>query len=153
MAMRLFRNIAYLASALLVLLPGCSMFDDGSVDSMQILRERIQAVVTDPERAETMLASVDRMDQLLIESSELLANTAQAERVLFIDYDSTPQDFEALFSATRRNRQAFQEAILDVHLAIKAQATPDEWPLIRPVQADAVSARVESLVLAALDQR
>ena len=40
---------------------------------MENLREQVQAIVTDPERAETMLASVDRMDKLLIESADLLA--------------------------------------------------------------------------------
>jgi hypothetical protein len=139
------------AVALLVLLSGCSMFGSDSSDPMDSLREQVQAVVTDPERAETILLSIDRMDQLLIESAKLLAKAAQAERALFVDYDSTSQGFEALFSETRGDRQRFQESILEVHLGIKAQATPDEWEIIRPVQAVAVSAKVESLVLAALD--
>jgi hypothetical protein len=63
------------------------------------------------------------------------------------------QDYEALFAETRRARQRLQQAILDVHLEFKAQATPDEWQLIWPAQANAVSAKVESLLLAALDQR
>jgi hypothetical protein len=141
------------AVALLVLLSGCSMFGGDSSDPMDNLREQVQAVVTDPERAETILLSIDRMDQLLIESAELLAKAAQAERALFVDYDSTPRDFETLFSETRGDRQRLQESILDVHLDIKAQATPDEWQMIRPVQADAVSAKIGSLMLAALDQR
>ena len=146
-------NTAPLAVALLVLLSGCSMFGGDSPDPMENLRDQVQTVVTDPKRAETILALVDRMDQLLIESANLLAKTSQAERTLFIDYDSTAQEFEALFSETRRDRQRLQESILDVHLGIKAQATPDEWQVLRPVQASAVSAKVESLVLAALGQR
>ena len=142
-----------LAVGLFVLLSGCSMFGGDSTDPMDNLREQVQAIVPDPERAETILLSIDRMDQLLIESAELLAKAAQAERALFVDYDSTPQDFEALFSETRGDRRRLQESILDVHLGIKAQATPDEWQMIRPVQANAVSAKVGSLVLAALDQR
>ena len=121
-----FRNTAFLAVALIVLLSGCSMFGGDSSDPMENLREQVQAVVTDPERAKTILELVDRMDQLLIESADLMAKTSQAERTLFIDYDSTPQEFESLFSETRRDRQRFQKAILDVHLAIKAQATSDE---------------------------
>ena len=148
-----FRNTASLAVALIFLLSGCSMFGGNSSDPMENLREQVQAVVTDPERAKTILELVDRMDQLLIESADLMAKTSQAERTLFIDYDSTAQEFEALFSETRRDRQRLQESILDVHLGIKAQATPDEWQVLRPVQASAVSAKVESLVLAALGQR
>jgi hypothetical protein len=148
-----FSGIAFTVTSLFLLFAGCSTIGGDPIDPMENLREQVQAIVTDPERAETMLASVDRMDKLLIESADLLAKTVQAERVLFIDYDSTPQDFETLFSETRRDRQRLQEAILDVHLAIKAQATPGEWQVIRPAQADAVSARVELLVMAALDQR
>ncbi len=148
-----FRNTASIAVALLVLLSGCSIIGADSADPMENLREQVQAVVTDPERAEAMLASVDRMDQLLIESAELLAKAALAERALFVDYDSTLQDFETLFSNTRRGRQRLQQAILGVHLGIKARATPDEWQVIRPAQADAVSAKVGLLVMAALDQR
>ena len=62
-------------------------------------------------------------------------------------------DYKTLFSETRRDRQRLQEAILDMHLAIKAQTTPGEWQMIRPVQANAVSEKVESLLLAALNQR
>jgi allophanate hydrolase subunit 1 len=126
---------------------------DSPDDPMDELRKQVQAVVTDPERAETILASVHRMDQLLTESAALLVKAAQEERALFVKYDSTPMDYRTLFSETRRDRQRLQEAILDMHLAIKAQATPGEWQMIRPVQANAVSAKVESLVLAALNQR
>ena len=119
---------------------------------MDELRKQVQAVVTDPARAETILASVHRIDQLLTESAALLVKAAQEERALFVNYDSTPMDYRTLFSETRRDRQRLQEAILDVHLAIKAQATPGESQMIRPVQANAVSEKVESLLLAALNQ-
>ena len=141
------------AVGLFVLLSGCSMFGGDSTDPMDNLREQVQAIVPDPERAETILLSIDRMDQLLIESAALLAKTARAERALFVNYDSTPMDYRTLFSETRRDRQRLQEAILDVHLAIKARTTPGEWQMIRPVQANAVSAKVGSLVLAAMNQR
>lgn len=148
-----YRDIAPPAIVFLVLLSGCSLFGGDPTDPMDNLREQVQAIVTDPGRAEMMLASVDRIDQLLIESANVLGEAAQQERALFVDYDSTLQDYEALFAETRRERQRLQQAILDVHLEFKAQATPDEWQLIRPAQADAVSAKVESLFLAALDQR
>jgi len=148
-----YRDIAPPTIVFLVLLSGCSMFGGDPTDPMDKLREQVQAVVTDPGRAEMMLASVERVDLLLIESADLLAEAAQRERVLFVDFDSTPQDYEALFSETRRERRRLQQAILDAHLDIKAQATPDEWRVIRPAQADAVSAKIESLLLVALDQR
>ena len=148
-----YRDIALPIIVFLVLLSGCSMFGGDSTDPMDRLREQIQAAVTDQDRAEMMLASVEGIDLLLIESADLLVEAAQRERVLFVDFDSTPQDYEAFLSDTRRERRRLQQAILVAHLDIKAQATPDEWQVIRPAQADAVSAKIESLLLVALDQR
>ena len=150
---RLYRDIAPPVIVLLVLLSGCSMFGGDSTDPLDNVREQVQAIVIDPGRVEMMLESVDRIDLLLIESADLLAEAAQRERTLFVDYDSTPQDYEALFSKTRHQRQRLQESILDAHLDFKVQTTADEWQVIRPVLADAVSARVESLLLTALDKR
>ena len=149
----LYRDIVPPTIVFLVLLSGCSMFGGDPTDPMDELREQVQSVVTDPDRAVMMLDSVERIDLLLIESVDLLAEAAQRERVLFVDFDSMRQDYEALFSETRRERRRLQQAILDAHLDIKAQSTPDEWQVIRPVQADAVSAKIESLLLVALDQR
>ena len=148
-----YRDFAPTTIVFLVLLSGCSMFGGDSTDPMDRLREQIQAAVTDQDRAEMMLASVEGIDLLLIESADLLVEAAQRERVLFVDFDSTPQDYEAFLSDTRRERRRLQQAILVAHLDIKAQATPDEWQVIRPAQADAVSAKIESLLLVALDQR
>ena len=149
----LYRDIVPPTIVFLVLLSGCSMFGGDPTDPMDELREQVQSVVTDPDRAVMMLDSVERIDLLLIESVDLLAEAAQRERVLFVDFDSMRQDYEALFSETRRERRRLQQAILDAHLDIKAQATPDEWQVIRPAQADAVSAKIESLLLVALEQR
>ena len=149
----LIHRYAFLAAALPVfLLSGCSFFGDPG-DPLETLRDQVRGTVADPDRAEDMLATVDHMDQLLIESAEVLAEAARQERVLLLDYDSTPQDFEALFSEATRRRKKLQEATLDAHLEFKAKATAEEWQLILPVHARAISMRVESLVVAAVAER
>jgi len=130
----------------------CTMFGGGG-DPLEDLREQVLSTVHDQERADAMLVSLAQLDQLLIESAELLADVARQERVLFANYDSTPQDFEALFSEASRRRQDLQEAMLDVHLEFKAQATAEEWTSILPLHANAVSMRIQSLVVAATDDR
>lgn len=146
----LIQRLVFIAVALLVfLLSGCSFFGD-SGDPMDGLREQVRATVADPERAEEMLATVDQIDQLLYEISEVLVEAARRERVLLLDYDSTPQDFESLFSEATRRRKNLQEAALDAHLEFKSKATAEEWQLILPVNASAVKMRVESLVVAAI---
>lgn len=134
-------------------LSACSMFGGDVSDPLEDLREQVLSTVHDQERADAMLVSLGRLDQLLIESAELMAEAAGQERILFADYDSTPQDFEALFTDASRRRQDLQEAMLDVHLEFKAQATAEEWTSILPLHANAVSMRIQSLVVAATSER
>ena len=134
-------------------LSACSMFSGDDSDPMDDLREQVRSTVHDSERADAMLASLDQLDQLLIESAQLVAEIARQERVLFANYDSTPQDFQAIFSEASRERQELQKAMLDVHLEFKSKATPEEWKSILPVHAGAISTRIESLVIAATAER
>ena len=131
---------------------GCSLFGSGG-EPLEVLRYEVLSTVHDEKRAEAMLADIDNLDSLLLQSAELLAEAARKERALFIDYDSTPQDFEALFSDTARKRQDLQEAMLDVHLAFKSKATAEEWESLLPIHASAVAARINSLVKIAIEDR
>ncbi len=146
-------KFATLTIALAVLsLSACSMFGGGS-DPLEDLREQVLSTVHDQERADAMLAALDQLDQLLIESADLLAEAVRQERALFADYDSTPGDFEALFTETSRERQNLQDAILDAHLEFKTEATAEEWQTILPVHANAIAMRIDSLVTAAMNER
>jgi hypothetical protein len=133
-------------------LSACSFFGSGG-DPLEVLRAEVISIVHDEERAEVMLADVDKLDQLLLESAELLSEMARQQRMLFVDYDSTPQEFETLFSEAFRKRRALQEAMLDVHLDFKDKATTEEWEELLPIHANAIAARVNSLVNAAIDER
>ena len=134
-------------------LSACSMFGSDDSDPLDDLREQVRSTVHDSERADAMLASLDQLDQLLIESAKLVFEAARQERVLFANYDSTPQDFQAFFSEASRERRGLQKAMLDIHLEFKVRATPDEWTSILPVHASAISTRIESLVIAAKAER
>ncbi len=134
-------------------LSACSMFGDDASEPLDDLREQVRSTVHDSERADAMLASLDQLDQLLIESAKQVAEVARQERILFTNYDSTPQDFQAILTEASRERQELQKAMLDIHLEFKAKATPEEWTSILPVHASAISARIESLVIAAKADR
>ncbi len=131
---------------------GCSFLGSGG-DPLEVLRNEVLSTVHDEKRAEAMLADIDNLDQLLLQSADLMSKAASKERVLFIDYDSIPEDFEALFSDTVRKRQDLQEAMLDVHLAFKSKATAEEWESLLPIHASAVAARINSLVKVAIEDR
>jgi hypothetical protein len=120
---------------------------------MDYLREQVRMTVLDESRADAMITTVDQIDDKMVEMADVLVDAAQQERALFRDYDSTQQDFESLFENTYRERKNLQKTILALHLDFKSQASGDEWRVLLPVQAKAVSERTESLILAAIADR
>ncbi len=130
-------------------LSGCSFFGVPE-DPIEILREHVRDTVEDPDRAGDMLASVDHIDRLLVETAELVIEAVQEERALFRDYDSTQQDYDAFFSEASRKRENLRNQLLDAHLEFKAKATAEEWQELLPIQARAISLRIESLVADAI---
>lgn len=136
----------------LTLFAGCSLFGGDPTDPLAGLREQIAESVIDQGRATAMLASVDEIDALLVETAGILAAAVKTERALFIDYDSTPEDFRRQIADSANMRRDLQKQMLDAHLAMKAEATSDEWDVIRPVALAAVASRIDALVGAALDR-
>ena len=59
-----------------------------------------------------MLDSVDNIDRLLIESATFMRDAALRERNLFLDYDSTRADYEALLDDLEKNFSARTKAML-----------------------------------------
>ena len=150
---KIHRFVTLTVALAVLFLTACSMFGGNASDPLDDLREHVRSVVHDEDRAGAMLASVGQLDQLLKESAELLTVAVRQERLLFLDYDSTLQDFETLFSEVSRKRQDLQDAMLDVHLEFKDEATSEEWQAILPVHASALAMRVESLIVAAFNER
>jgi hypothetical protein len=130
-------------------LSGCTFFGVPE-DPIEILREHVRDTVEDPDRVQDMLASVDHLDQLLVETAQFLVEAVQQERVLFRDYDSTQQEYEAFFFEASRERENLRDQLLDAHLEFKAMATAEEWQELLPVHARAISLRMESLVADAI---
>ena len=78
-----------------------------------------------------MLESVDSIDGLLVESAAVMGDAASRERDLFLDYDSTRDDYAALFAETRQKRKELQQKLLAAHLDFKSQSTAEEWDVGR----------------------
>lgn len=134
-----------------LLLAGCQLFGGGSADPMEDLRDQIRSTVSDSTRSGAMLASVDIIDRLLVESATFMREAALQERDLFLDYDSTRENYADFFSAARTERLSLQKQLLAAHLEFKSHATPEEWNALSAVQAEAVSAKIGDLLGQALE--
>jgi len=136
-------------AASLLIISSCSFFG-GDDDPLVALRVEVQATVIDDGRADEMLEALDQLDELLQKSAALLADTRRKERVLIRDYDSSADEFAAMFLDASERRQQLQSTMLEVHLEFKANATQEEWDALRPNYSSAISARVNSLVANAI---
>ena len=139
-------------SLILLVLAGCGMLGGNPDDPMQALREQIRSTVTDEQRTEAMFETVDTIDQLLIESAAVMSDAALRERALFLDYDSTRQDYSDLFSETRKKRVELQRQLLAAHLDFKSKSTAEEWDVLSSAQANAVSTKMGNLLGQALER-
>ena len=122
----------------------CALFNNPG-NPLDELRQAISDSVDDPVRASSMLESLERSDQLMLRSAELLADGATAQIELFVDYDSTPSQFQALFEQVSSARRQLQEALLQEHIVFKNLATADEWAALVGIHTRAVNARAEAL--------
>jgi len=146
-------RIASIAVGLVSLLLGaCGLLGGGSTDPMQALRDQIRSSVSDADRSRAMLESVDDIDALLVESAAVMRDAASRERILFLHYDSTREDYAALFSEAREQRMELQKKLLAAHLDFKSHATADEWETLSFAQANAVSSRLAGLLGEALER-
>jgi hypothetical protein len=122
----------------------CALFKHPG-NPLDELRQAIRDTVGDPMRAESMLESLERSDQLMLRSASLLADGATEQIELFVDYDSTPEQFKALFERVSNARRQLQDALLQEHIVFKNAATADEWAALVNIHTRAVNARAEAL--------
>ena len=137
---------------LALLLASCELLGIGSTDPMEELRDQIRSTVSDEARSNAMLKSVNSIDGLLVESAAVMGDAASRERVLFLDYDSTRDDYADLFSETREKRKELQEKLLAAHLDFKSHATSEEWQTLSSAQAEAVSTKLAGLLATAVER-
>lgn len=146
------RALIVVVVVLSLVLGGCQVFGGKPDDPMQELREQVRATVADPGRQDRMLASIERIDGQLEEVAVHFANVMEQKRALFENYDSTREEFEVLLNDGSRERQRLQRSLLEKHIEFKSFLTEEEWDVILPVHVQAVAARTEQLVAAALER-
>jgi len=91
------------------------------------LATKVQAVIADPEHAERALALIEGMVE---DSVAFSLNVARAQRDLSAlgeDYDSTGEQFEAVYEGVRAERRRRSERIIDRSIELRTVVPADEW--------------------------
>ena len=111
--------------------------------------ELVRATVSDPTRAERLLALLVERDRLADEYAQRIKEHRQKMAALAADYDAERGEFEALLTQFNEQRATAQRESIDVVAAMKETTTADEWKTIARFQLKRLNLRQLSYGLAA----
>jgi hypothetical protein len=115
------------ALPLLLLLGACSSPEGEGEAPRDDLASRVQAVVVDPERAERAVALIEGMVEESVAFSLSVARAQRELSTLGESYDSTAEQFEAVYEDVRAERRRHSERNIDRSLELREVVTDDEW--------------------------
>ena len=123
-----FRVIALIVlTGLSVTVGACSARSKSPAHPLDALREKVDQVVQEPERAQRMGEAIARMEDGVEDLLTLTEATAGRLRALMADYSSDRGEFDALFQEHLARREIVVGRMLAAHLELKELATPEEW--------------------------
>jgi hypothetical protein len=118
-------------SALLV--NGCAS-DPSPVDPMveivKSLEVSVRANVSDPDRAEQVVALLTRLESELERFGRDLQATRKRLFEMNRNYDATRTDFDAIWKQCREARTAFARTMFDVRRKAATLMTAEEWDAV-----------------------
>ena len=91
------------------------------------LRSRIDRHVDDPQKKSQLMGLVDQEMAIF---QKLAQDTATfRQKLLAVDrsYDSTPDDFRAVFSEFNQKRYDLRSQSMNIRFKMQALCTPEEW--------------------------
>jgi len=111
--------------------------------------ELVRATVSDPTRAERLLALLVERDRLVNEYAKRIREHREKMAALAADYDTERAEFEALLARFNQQRATAQSESIDVVTAMKETTTAKEWKTIARFQLKRLNLRQLSHGLAA----
>ncbi|MGD8358050.1 MAG: hypothetical protein PVG42_08335 [Lysobacterales bacterium] len=139
MKTRHFRNHRLLAGlftclALGILLASCRTAQPTGADILQSgfsdLRATAQSVIAEPSRRETYLRISSQLQSDLVSYQDFVVGFVERYREAFTDYRVDQTSLERLGNEFRVRQTAVQDRFVELHLAMAATVTPDEWKVL-----------------------
>lgn len=94
----------------------------------------VQSTVTDSDRAERLLALLDKRDRLIVETRALFEQYRREMKALNADYDASRDVLIEMIDYYNRERARKQLAFLDLVSQMKAATSAEEWAVIADFQ-------------------
>ena len=94
----------------------------------------VQSTVTDPARAQRLLALIDQRDRLIDETRGMMDRYRCEMRAINADYDAGRDAVVELIDDYNRDRARKQLAFIELVTAMKRSTTAEEWAVIANFQ-------------------
>lgn len=107
---------------------------------------QIHKIVSDPARADQLVALTNEFQQLATESIASVKGYRAKVTALNSDYDATRQDYEALFSQQDARREAFIKSAGALRERMAALTTDSEWEELKKARLRLLDADLEELL-------
>jgi hypothetical protein len=122
------------------LIVGCASRAGKEVSPAEQLRAAVDETILDQDRHAKMEALsseyLDLLDRLVEEVEE---GRSSLDR-LVADYDSERDQFDAFFADYTEKRSLVADRMIEIHLAMKQIATPEEWAALEKATQSVTSA-------------
>jgi hypothetical protein len=118
-------GLAALIGVLLV--AGCAHKPEAPPQKTESLQDLVHKEISDPARAEKVLALMEQMDARIKLQNEMNQQAQQAFLNLNADYNTTPEQFQQHMDSARASRDENRQKIMDAYFQIKALTTQQEW--------------------------
>jgi septal ring factor EnvC (AmiA/AmiB activator) len=113
---------------------------------MTAYEAQVRKIVTDPARADQLVALTNQFQQLVAESIASIKGYRAKIAGLNSNYDATRQDYEALFSEQDANRESFIKKASALREQMTALTTDSEWEELKKARLRALDAELEELL-------
>jgi hypothetical protein len=105
----------------LLLMTGCAH------KQPQDMQNLVHKEISDPARAEKILALMDQMEDGINFQKMIVQDTQKQFMRLNGDYNTTPEQIQELLDGTKESREKNRQKIMDAFFQIQALTTPQEW--------------------------
>ena len=119
--------IAATILAIFLLMGGSSMFGD---IMSNYIEDPIEAIIAEEDRRELALDAHDDLEDAIKNFNKQVSEDMEKLNELVENYESTPQEFDQLFSGAFARRGQEVETIWQRRSAMLAHIKADEWPAI-----------------------